>query len=63
MFPRTGHALPNPIHRYDSGHRVTLDLQLVTHPAATWQFLNHYYDAQSIRHRLDKAEPADSTAG
>jgi hypothetical protein len=38
----------------------TFDLQLVAHPTATWQFHNRYYDARSIRHRLDKVE---ATAG
>jgi hypothetical protein len=43
--------------------RAALNLQIGTHPTATWQFLNRYYDAQSIRHRFDKGEAADSTAG
>jgi hypothetical protein len=54
---------PTKSYRYNSAHRAALSLQIVTHPTATWQFLNRHYDAQSIRHRIDKGEGTDSTAG
>jgi hypothetical protein len=49
-------------HLFNTQIRAALDLQIVTHPTATWRF-NRYYDAQSIRHSFDKGEATDSTAG